>query len=94
MPVIVDASIKGKLKFPTMPNVVSRNDDISKMKTPAGMIKTTLQNAERIEISKGKPHQSLGTGDLKSAISSQHSAGSKATHGLSEISKGVYSTVG
>lgn len=96
MPVIVDASTQGKVKFPAMPNVVSRNDSTAHMQTPSGVSKMTAQNVDKMQTSKGKPnHLGAATSGLRSQIAAQQSASSRAIKGLSESTKGVYvSTIG
>ncbi len=95
MPVIVDASIRGKVKFPTMPNVVSRNDSIKKVPSPSGVSKMTNQNMDKIESSRGRPHLGSSSSDLRSTMNAKNAAATRAVSGLSESSKGVYvSSVG
>ncbi len=55
MPVIVDASIQGKLEHPIMPNVLTDNDKMDLGRTAAGITKIPIENTTRINQAKGIP---------------------------------------
>ncbi len=95
MPTIVDASIRGKLTFPIVPNVVSSNEGHHPGKQAAGMSRVTFQNAQRIEAGKGNPHPDPTNSNLKETMGIVRLKGGSVTQGLTEQSKGLYvSTTG
>lgn len=65
MPVIVDASIRGKVKFPTFPNVVTDDQPIQHVKQPAGILRTTTDNANKVAAASGKIQKIVASSTTK-----------------------------
>lgn len=95
MPTIVDASIKGKVNLPIIPNVVSSNEGHHPEKQAAGITKVTYENSQRLEAGKGRPHADPTNANLRSTIDLVQNASRKAVQGAKEQAKGMYfSTTG
>lgn len=66
MPVIVDATIQGKLNHPIMSNVLTNSDRMDLAKQTAGNTEVTQKNADKISREKGVypiPAQLTGAAD-------------------------------
>jgi len=88
MPVIVDASIQGKLDKPIMPNVTSGNDKPDYNRGTSGITETTSNNTQKISREKGAPIvQTKATGSTE-GMKLANEIGAEATVSVAESSKG------
>lgn len=90
MPVIVDASIRGKVKFPTFPNVVTDDQPVQHVKQPAGIIRTTTENANKLAAANGKIQKIVASSTTKEGSEAVRKSSTQAIVNLKETGKGIY----
>lgn len=90
MAVIVDASIKGKVKFPTFPNVVNQNQKVNLNRRTAGLLRTTSENSDKIAAESGKIQKIVSSTTAKEASKIVRKTSAPAITGLKETGKGIY----
>ncbi len=90
MAVIVDASIKGKVKFPTFPNVVTQDQKVNLNRPTAGLMRTASNNADKIAAAKGKIQKIVSSTTAREASQVVRKSSTQAITGLKETNKGIY----
>ena len=90
MAVIVDASIKGKVKFPTFPNVVNQDQKVNLNRQTAGILRTTGKNTDKIAAQRGKIQKIVASNTAKEASQVVRKTSTKAITNLKETAKGIY----
>ena len=90
MPVIVDASIRGKVKFPTFPNVVTDDQPVQHVKQPAGIIRTTTDNANKVAAASGKIQKIVASSTTKEGSEAVRKSSTQAITNLKDTGKGIY----
>lgn len=90
MAVIVDASIRGKVTFPTFPNVATDNQKVNLNRRTAGIIRTTGKNRDKIAAENGKIQKIVASTTAKEASQVVRKSSTHAIVGLKETGKGIY----
>lgn len=90
MAVIVDASIRGKVKFPTFPNVVNDNQKVNLNRRTAGIMRTTSKNQDKIAAQRGKIQKIIASTTAKEASRVVRKTSTAAITNLKETGKGIY----
>ncbi|MFQ5432494.1 MAG: hypothetical protein ACE5EN_08315 [Nitrospinota bacterium] len=90
MAVIIDASIKGKVKFPTFPNVTNGNQKVNLSRQTAGLIRTISKNSDKIAAARGKIPKIIASTTTKEASQIVRKSSTPAINGLKETAKGIY----
>jgi len=88
--VIVDASIRGKVKFPTFPNVTNSDQKVNLSRQTAGLLRTTSKNSDKIAAAKGKIPKIVSSTTVKEASQIVRKSSTPAINGLKETAKGIY----
>ena len=90
MAVIVDVSIKGKVKFPTFPNVTTDNQKVNLNRGVAGLLRTASKNQDKIAAKQGKIQKIVASTTAKEASQVVRKTSTPAITGLKETAKGIY----
>ncbi len=90
MPVIVDASIKGKVKFPTFPDVVTQNQKVNLAKRAAGLMRVTTENTNKLAAATGKIQNIVSSSSARDASKVVRKSSTPAIVDLKETGKGIY----
>ncbi len=89
MPIIVDASIQGKLDKPIMPNVTSANDKPDFNRGTSGITETTSNNTQKLSREKGIPVVQTKSIGATEGVKMANESGADATVSVMESSKGL-----
>jgi len=82
--------IKGKVKFPTFPDVTTQDQKVRYNRKTAGLLRTTAENSDKLAAETGKIQRIVSSTSAKEASQVVRKSSTQAITGLKETGKGIY----